>query len=52
MKKEIKYTNTGYSYIECTKEECYRWGGACICDDCNKDIGNSIYLVFILGRAL
>ena len=30
MKKEIKYTNTGYSYIECTKEECYRWGGACI----------------------
>lgn len=52
MKKEIKYTNTGYSYIECTKEECYNWGGACICDDCNKDIENSIYLVFILGRAL
>lgn len=33
MKKEIKYTDKGYSYIECTREECYKWGGACICDE-------------------
>ena len=26
MKKEIKYTDKGYSYIECTREECYKWG--------------------------
>ena len=52
MKKEIKYTNTGYSYVECTKEECYNWGGGCICDDCNEEMQGSIYLVFVLGRAL
>ena len=51
MKKEIKYTNTGYSYIECTKEECYGWGGACICDYCDDRIEDTVYLIFILGSA-
>ena len=51
MKKEIKYTDKGYSYVECTREECYSWGGMCVCDDCDHDINNVVYLVFMLGRA-
>lgn len=52
MKKEIKYTNQGYSYVECTREECFSWGGACVCDDCNENIEDTVYLIFVLGRAL
>ncbi len=53
MKKaELNYTKQGYSYIKCTAEDCYNWGGACICDDCNIKMNDDIYLIFILGRAL
>ena len=53
MKKvKLKYTKQGYSYIQCTREDCIAWGGMSICDDCGNDmLGNEIYLIFILGRA-
>lgn len=53
MKKvRLQYTKQGYSYIECTKEDCYSWGGLSICDDCNEKIEGKVYLVYVLGRAL
>lgn len=52
MIKKIKYTDTGYSYVECTREDCFNWGGICICDNCNEEIKDTVYLVFILGSAL
>lgn len=52
MKKvKIEYTKQGYSYIRCTKEDCFNWGGASICDDCNEPM-EEIYLIFVLGEAL
>ena len=52
MKKvKLNYTDKGYSYIKCTKEDCFNWGGMAICDDCNKPIMEDVYLVFVLGRA-
>lgn len=52
MKKtKLNYTPQGYSYIKCTPEDCYNWGGKCICDDCNEKMNEEIYLIFILGRA-
>ena len=51
MKKEIKYTNKGYSYVECTREDCFLWGGMCVCDDCSHKIEDTVYLIFVLGRA-
>lgn len=52
MKKvKLNYTDKGYSYIKCTKEDCFNWGGLAICDDCNEPIMEDVYLVFVLGRA-
>ena len=48
---KLNYTPQGYSYIKCTPEDCYEWGGKCICDDCNEKMTEEIYLIFILGRA-
>ena len=53
MKKaKLNYTKQGYSYIKCTKEDCFNWGGAAICDNCDELMEEEIYLIFILGRAL
>lgn len=49
--KKMKYTDQGYSYIECTREECFSWGGAAICDYCNKNMFEKVYLIYILGQA-
>lgn len=49
---KLNYTPQGYSYIKCAPEDCYNWGGKCICDNCNEKMNGEIYLVFILGRAL
>lgn len=52
MKKvELKYIDKGYSYIECTKEDCYKWGGLGICNGCDKRMEDKVYLIFILHRA-
>ena len=52
MKKvKLKYTKQGYSYIKCTKEDCFNWGGMAICDDCSADM-EEVYLIFVLNRAL
>ena len=50
--KEVKlnYTKNGYSYIKCTKEDCFRWGGYAVCDSCGKDM-EDCYLIFILAQA-
>ena len=53
MKKVgLFYTDKGYSYIKCTKEDCLNWGGLAICDDCNKTMEDEIYLIYVLGLAL
>lgn len=49
---KLNYTKQGYSYIKCTKEDCFNWGGAAICDNCDELMEEEIYLIFILGRAL
>lgn len=52
MKKVgLFYTDKGYSYIKCTKEDCLNWGGLAICDDCSKSFEEG-YLVYVLNRAL
>lgn len=50
-KKQIKYTDKGYSYVECTENDCYNWGGIAICDYCNEKMNEKIYLIFVLGMA-
>ncbi len=52
MKKKIKYIKQGYSYIECTEEECYNWGGTCTCDFCGEKMTGTIYLIAILKQAM
>lgn len=53
MKKvKLEYTKQGYSYIKCTADDCFKWGGMAICDNCNEAMKEEIYLIFILGRAL
>lgn len=47
MKDKIKYTPQGFSYVDVTFEECINWGGACICDGCNK-MHENLKLIFIL----
>ena len=49
---KLNYTKQGYSYIKCSKEDCFNWGGASICDNCDELMEEEIYLIFILGRAL
>lgn len=49
--KKIKYTDKGYSYIECTKKDCLNWGGMSICDYCGRFMNTHVYLIFVLGQA-
>lgn len=49
--KKLEYTNKGYSYIKCTKEDCFSWGGMAICDSCGEFMNQDVYLIFILGQA-
>lgn len=52
MKKVgLFYTDKGYSYVKCTKEDCLNWGGLAICDNCNKNFEEG-YLVYVLNSAL
>lgn len=48
---KLGYTKQGYSYIKCTKEDCFSWGGMAICDSCGNFINEEVYLIFILGQA-
>lgn len=50
-KAEILYTNKGYSYIKCKRQDCLDWGGLAICDSCGKYMEDDVYLIFILGQA-
>ena len=48
-KSRIKYTPTGFSYVEVTFNECLAWGGLGICDMCNKQEDEGpLYLVWVL----
>lgn len=49
--KKLEYTDKGYSYIKCTKEDCFNWGGMAICDSCSTPMFEDVYLIFILGQA-
>lgn len=50
-KKMINYAKSGYSYVKCTENDCYNWGGMSVCDFCGEKMHNSVYLIFILGMA-
>lgn len=52
QKVKIEYTKQGYSYIKCTPQECFNWGGMAVCDQCGIDMEDEVYLVFILGSAM
>lgn len=49
--KRLQYTDKGYSYLKCTKEDCFAWGGMAICDDCGKSMNDDVYLIYILAQA-
>lgn len=48
---KLEYTKQGYSYVKCTKEECFNWGGMAICDSCREFMEEDVHLIFILGQA-
>lgn len=54
MSKKIEYTDKGYSYIKFVPEDCFKWGGGCICDSCGESMEkeDNIYLVWVLHGAL
>lgn len=53
INKELFYTPQGYSYIKCTPQECFNWGGSCICDMCDTYMApDNIYLIFVLHSAI
>lgn len=49
--KKLNYTKQGYSYLKCTVQDCYEWGGAAICDSCGEKIKGDVFLIYILGQA-
>lgn len=49
--KKLQYTDKGYSYVKCTKEDCFNWGGMAICDSCGKLMNEEVYLIYVLGQA-
>lgn len=49
--KKLNYTSTGYSYIKCSNTDCFKWGGAAICDRCGNYMVDDVYLIFILNSA-
>lgn len=49
--KKLEYTDKGYSYIKCAKEDCFNWGGLAICDSCGELMNEEVYLIYILGQA-
>lgn len=48
MKREIKYTPQGYSYVDVSLEECLNWGGLGICDGCNTGPHQNLKLIWAL----
>lgn len=50
--REMLHTKQGYSYLKCTKKDCFDWGGLAICDFCGEDMKDDVYLIFILNSAL
>lgn len=49
MKREIKYTPQGYSYINVSLKECLSWGGLGICDGCNTGPHEKLKLIWALN---
>lgn len=48
IKDRILKTEVGYNYIKVTPKEVFNWGGACICNSCNKQFAEDMYLVYSL----
>ena len=48
MKRKIKYTPKGYSYVDISLEECLNWGGLGICAMCDE-ICEDLKLIWALG---
>lgn len=46
--KQIKYTPQGFSYIDVNYLDVLLWGGACICDGCNRGPFKNMKLIFVL----
>ena len=48
MKRKIKYTPKGYSYVDVNLEECLNWGGLGICAMCDE-IKEDLKLIWAIG---
>lgn len=49
LEDRIKYTPRGFSYIEVTPQEIFRWGGICICNNCgNQILDDNMNLCYVL----
>lgn len=48
VEDRIEYTPRGFSYIEVTPSEIFRWGGLCICNGCGKRKLENMNLCFVL----
>ena len=51
IQERIKYIGD-MSYIEVNMYEIYDWGGICKCDNCNRDIVDKGYLIFLLNSCI
>ena len=49
MKKEIKYTPQGFSYVDVGIFEIINWGGAGICAGCGRGPFRNMKLIYILA---
>lgn len=49
MKKEIKYTPQGFSYVDVNLFEVINWGGFGICNGCGKGPFRKMKLIYLLN---
>lgn len=48
MKRKIKYTSQGFSYVDVYLEEILNWGGYGVCTSCNKVLCHEMKLIYVL----
>ncbi len=48
MKRKIKYTPKGFSYVDVSLEECLNWGGFGICNGCGTKNHKQLKLIWVL----
>ena len=50
VEDRIEVANNGYNYVKVQPQECFAWGGACICNGCGRQIVTEpMNLCYVLG---